>query len=141
MASCKYCNALLPSEFILLFCPNCGAMITNLEKEMEKIRNQNIRRADMKLQTFFAMIPFINLLAAYRIRKLKISCIIYSILIIALFLIFFVIGFRSFSPRILFVTSILLIIVTMVYFIRKWTRQWNKHIDFLEVINKNMQVL
>lgn len=95
----------------------------------------------MKLQTFFAMIPFINLLAAYRIRKLKISCIIYSILIIALFLIFFVIGFRSFSPRILFVTSILLIIVTMVYFIRKWTRQWNKHIDFLEVINKNMQVL
>ena len=145
VASCKYCKSLLPSGLLIFFCPECGETITNAEHEMVKKKSQNFRRVSMKSQMFFTIMPFITFLAAYRIKKLKKFFMIYSIAIFTslyisflIFLPFFFFDFlyplrALYFFFIIFFTWLISSLI-MIYFIRKWSIQWNKLINFLDYL-------
>lgn len=63
----------------MLFCPECGANIFNLEQEFKRRQKYGIKKVSTKWQTFFSLIPLMPLVAAYRIRKLRKAVIIYSV--------------------------------------------------------------
>jgi C4-dicarboxylate transporter len=63
----------------MLFCPECGANIFDLEQEFKRRQKHGIKKVSTKWQIFFSLIPFMPLVAAYRIRKLRKAIIIYSV--------------------------------------------------------------
>lgn len=79
MDSCKNCKSSISRDSNILFCPQCGANIFDLEQVIKSRRKENIKKVSIKWQTFFSMIPFMPLLAAHRIRKLRKGAIIYTL--------------------------------------------------------------
>jgi hypothetical protein len=79
MDSCRYCKSSISRDSNVLFCPQCGANIFNLEQEVKRRQKRGIKKVSIKWQTFLSMIPFMPLVAAYRIRKLRKAFIIYVI--------------------------------------------------------------
>jgi hypothetical protein len=121
---------------------------------MTRKSNQNISRVSMKWQVIFAIIPFINFVAAYKINKLKKTSIIYSISAAVTFFTLFLTGYflpvgvgsflyysiaeiteYQYSNYVMyFIIFGLIPSLVMVYFIIRWSRQWNKLISFLEYL-------
>jgi hypothetical protein len=140
VVSCKYCSALLPPDLITLFCPECGATLTNLEKEMARKRNKDRRsQVSIKLQAFFAIIPILTFVASYRVKKFRKCIIIYSIALVAALIngVYILQTLRligaEYSGALLSLLSLWLVPSSiMVYFIIKWSRYWNKVFALLQ---------
>lgn len=79
MDSCRYCKSAISRESNVLFCPDCGANLFDLEQEAKRRQKSGIKKVSIKRQIFFSMIPFMPLVAAYRVRKLRRAFIIYAI--------------------------------------------------------------
>jgi hypothetical protein len=79
MDSCRYCKSAISRESNVLFCPECGANLFDLEQEAKRRQKSGIKKVNIKRQIFFSMIPFMSLVAAYRVRKLRRAFIIYAI--------------------------------------------------------------
>jgi hypothetical protein len=79
MDSCRYCKSSISRDSNILFCPQCGANIFDLEQEVKRRQKDGIKKVSIKWQTFLSIIPFMPLVAAYRIRKLRRALIIYVI--------------------------------------------------------------
>ena len=145
MDSCKHCKALLPPES-MFFCPDCGQIIMHDHKMTAK---RNIKRVGMRTQVLLAIIPLVNVVSAYRVKKIKKLLVVYFSSVAASFFPALALnsfylyripsGYESnFSElyTIFFwiVLSWLIQSVMMVYFIRKWSTRWNKQVTFLEYV-------
>lgn len=64
MGVCSRCKGLLPPHTVVIFCPTCGIEILDIQKE------KNRRKKSTRWQIFFAFLPYVNIFAAYRIKKL-----------------------------------------------------------------------
>ncbi len=144
MASCKYCKSLLPPDphdSIILFCPECGATIVNLEQGIERKQKYGIKKVSITRQTFFSVIPFMPFVAARRIEKLRKAIIIYSItVLLSLPIMIWVastVNLRGLSLDFFWLGTSLYLMpsLVMVYFIRKWSMRWNKEIALLQYLD------
>ena len=151
MNSCKNCKALLPSHLIMLYCPECGITIINIEKRTEKKKFRKQGKVSIKRQILLTILPLLLFVASYRIFKLRKTVLIYAILSIGSFL-YLTLFFHYYMLPIfypddyyqiyylyplfsIFYFSIpfwILPSVVMVYFIIKWSKLWNKKIAFIE---------
>lgn len=133
MVSCKFCKALLPTDIITLFCVECGIPITNFEQDKTKLKNQNIKRVNVKWQIFLTIIPFMFLLALHRINKLKRGLITYVITFFLSIYAFLPLLY-IFSDYFLYYLLIYWITPSLVvmYYVIKWSKYWNKRLYFLE---------
>jgi len=78
-------------------------------------------------QTLFAIIPIIDLWAAYRVEKLG----LYIIFIIAMAVVSFIVGFveglmfLGFSDASSWIMPLIGVVIS-IYLIRKWSEEWNE---------------
>jgi hypothetical protein len=79
-------------------------------------------KVSLAWQTVFAFIPFVNLWAAYRIQKLRKFLLIFIPLNFALN---FGVAIFIPSPYSIPIAAAILIPVE-IYYMRKWSRQWNE---------------
>jgi membrane protein DedA with SNARE-associated domain len=124
----------------MIFCPNCGEKIRDLETELAKKKKENIKEVDILVQIILTFIPFVNTLAAIRIGKLRIfiakaslAIFISSFITLGLGLLLgghvitqnvsYIIG-----PIIWWLVSALI----LVYYITKWSRAFNELQSLLE---------
>jgi hypothetical protein len=77
--SCKYCKSPISHDSNILFCPQCGANIFDLEQEVKRRRKDGTKKVSIKWQILFSIIPLMPLVAAYRLRKLRKAFLIYVI--------------------------------------------------------------
>ena len=147
MDFCKNCKSLLPQNLVILYCPECGITLTNLEKSIRQDK-QNSKMISIKTQILFAILsfilPFLLFVTSYRIHKLKKTLLLYTILSLGsfIFLIFVnTILIKIFNPyanidqfpfHILFISVCIIPSSFMIYFITKWTKSFNAKISFLE---------
>ena len=155
MESCKNCKALLPSDLIMLYCPECGITITNIEKRTEKKNFRKLRKVSIKMQILLTILPLLLFVTSYRIFKLRKSVLIYAILSIGSLLYLFLF-FHGYMLNILYAEDFynhnfdyyqltyisyisypiisfwIIPSVVVVYFILKWSKLWNKKIAFIE---------
>lgn len=135
MNSCTYCKALLPPDLFIIFCPECGATMIDLEYELAKKREENIKRVSMKQQIAWTFIPFLNLVAAYRVKRLY-SFLYYTFLALIPFLV------AALSPVypvyfvFYFIGLWLIFCLIMVPFIIKWSSEFNFFYSMLEKLDE-----
>ena len=86
------------------------------------LEEQN-KAVSVRWQMLFAVIPFVYFWAAYRIKKLRKFLLIWIGLIGLSFLIDFLVPF-PFST----VISLVIEIPILIYYIRKWSIEWNNKI-------------
>jgi hypothetical protein len=135
--SCKQCQALLPLDVSILFCPECGQSI-NLDAQARK-QTKNLKMVNMKTQLLFTFIPFANLFAAYKLRKLRLSLarVIPDLWLLYL-IIYSLVHVMSNDFRLTIFGIILLSVpwlmpsIVMFYFIRRWSAEQNSRLAFLE---------
>ena len=165
MDSCKNCKSSISRDSNILFCPQCGADIFDMEHKFKNRGKAKFKEVSIKWQTFFSFVPFMPLLALYKIRKLRKGVILYTLAAAAPFLAIMIIDYilaiqsdnidrqadiervsnSTFQEinnywKVTFgywlVTSLYLVSsLVMVYFIRKWSIDWNKEIAFLQYLD------
>jgi hypothetical protein len=101
MESCKNCKALLPSHLIMLYCPECGITIINIEKRTEKKKFRKQGKVSIKRQILLTILPLLLFVTSYKIFKLRKTVLIYTILSIGSFL-YLALFFHSYMPPIFY---------------------------------------
>ena len=153
MPKCKQCGALLALDVVVLFCSECGQSI-NIDRKVSELKT-NLKTLNMKKYLFLTFIPFLNLIAAYKLGRFKHSLarIIPDLLILFIILIntnwplqeYFSVGLRSLDVytggrEIVLIMDLLSTIIVlwiipsmvMFYFIRRWIMEWNNRVAFFE---------
>lgn len=156
MSSCKNCKSLLPLDGTIIFCPTCGETILNMEKETEFAGKKKV---SLKWQTFLAIIPFCVFISSHRIKKIRKFAIIFIIsqavaTIIAglctstLLHPWYLDLFPSenytdwdgtadtYSGFTFLILTWSISTIFLVYYVRKYSRQWNNKIQLYRLIDK-----
>ena len=148
MLSCKYCKSLIPDERAILFCPFCKEKVFNFNKETLQ---KQLKKVSIRRQTLLAIIPFFIFIAAYKIKKIRKSLIIYFGSIIGVIAIIFgIITLISFIGitnyfyqdvmahplQLLCIIGWLISSTIAVYYIRKWSKQWNNKVHLYSLLKK-----
>ena len=150
VTSCKHCDSFLPSTSGILFCPQCGATINDIENESIKKRKSN--KVSMMSQILLSSLPFLAFVAAKRVNKLRIFIVLFASLTFVLVVgqIILIIASNSFESLhldlsylnnrfgvlIIFLGSPCVASWMMIYWIRKWTNEWNDLVNFLSSMEK-----
>ena len=105
----------------------------NSEYEYNKNRYDYSRnKVSVWWQMFYAIIPFVNLLAFYRIQRLAMAMTSVFPLFIGIIVLLTLLPIFSYFPFRLedrFNLFLLLFDSVLVFFIRRWSKQWNDQID------------
>jgi hypothetical protein len=126
--------------------------------QIEDTKNRTMRRVSMEVQIFLAVIPFMALVAAYRVGKFKRFTLMYAVTMFAFFfsIIIIIQYFYSYiydNPLsaiffslitsdfwlFIFLLNPLISSLILMYFIIKWTKQWNKLVTFRESLESVSQ--
>jgi hypothetical protein len=146
MPSCPQCKALIPHEVVTIFCPGCGRKLKNLEIELSKRKDENIEEVNMAEQIILNFIPFGNLYAAERIDKFG-KYPLYGLLAGILSIGLSLLASTQFqlmnivSPEdplfVLFWFTVWWLIASslMVYFMIRWSREFNQLQALLKKLN------
>jgi hypothetical protein len=128
---CKYCKAPLPLDVVVLFCPDCGQSI-NLDAQATK--QKTLKPVDIKSQYILTFIPFLNLIAARKLGTFKqsIARLIPDAFLLFIFLAMIAYPNTRHSNLLYFLITWLISSLVMLYFIRRWSVEWNKKLTFLQ---------
>ena len=92
----------------------------------QNIRNREKGKVNVDTQMFFSVIPVILVLAFFRINKLRKGIF----LVISLGYISFLTAFFALESFYLgFIIGCMMYIPPIIYFMRKWSKEWNKNLE------------
>jgi len=96
-----------------------------------------MKRVNVNWQIFFIFIPILNLWVLWRIKKMKKALLIFVPMNLGVLYLFRLLISRSYiseeNSLIIGIVTLFLLILDlciMVYLIEKWSKEWNKKIEF-----------
>ncbi len=149
---CKGCFEVIPSE-AMLFCPFCGNTIGDTILYLEKDVIKELKEVRVLGQMILSVLPFINFLAAYRIKKLQKYGLIFALSAIGMSLMSYLYYSISMGSYLKDSHPLFGIYASLVYlplfftplppvqlfFIRKWSIEWNNRLVLFRFIKEQMR--